>query len=112
MKTNRKSNALSQRKIIKNIILESDTLTELLIKFDLHGISYKDNYDLFRKIYSSVNWVATKMIIKDNNIIDSFVDEKFCRNIIYNCWVSGIKTTPYDRMLTQIWLEKHPEFKN
>lgn len=112
MKTNHKSSALSQRKIIKNIILESDTLTELLIKFDLHGISYKNNYDLFRKIYSSVNWVATKMIIKDNNIIDSFVDEKFCRNIIYNCWVHGSKTTPYDRMLTQIWLEKHPEFKN
>ena len=42
----------------------------------------------------------------------STVDEKFAKNVIYNCWVTSIKTTPYERMLTKIWLEKHPEFKN
>lgn len=112
MKTNRQNSALNQRKIIKKIVAESKNLTELLMKFDLYGISYEDDFKFFKKIYSSIGWIGTKSIIKNNDIIDLIVDEKFAKNIIYNCWVTSIKTTPYERMLTQIWLEKHPEFKN
>lgn len=112
MKTKRTNNAVNQREIIKKIVAESRNLTELLIKFDLYGIPYENDFKFFKKIYSSIGWVGTKSIIKNNDIIDLIVDEKFAKNVIYNCWVTSIKTTPYERMLTRIWLEKHPEFKN